>query len=358
MITVTTGELYKQAQILANTYNSDFMTFQSAVDLLNARYRILYDKIIQSDSDFYVKEVTFTDNDYVLPDELYNIKSVRLLSSFDNSFVPIERQPSKSYVAGTYTIENNVFHYNGQLNKTVQIRYNPEPLTLTMPFASEEMTLEGDIKEFGKMYDDGVYYMTTDNREWFYNFGTKTSTEAENYKAYESPYTIDYEAQTVKDGEDDISDYFTCYGTFNAIYVDEDYAMASYEDGRIYVFTDLDGTEWNIKASTGHSTKGKIYGLHTDDSTGFGCIFYDSRDDKYYRAPFVTDTILSFTNNTLFYLLEVELAIMLSNMAGTGMSDSLANEEGKAMDAFHNEIRQNKAGPLRVNNVCNRSILF
>lgn len=359
MITVSTGELYKQAQVLANCYNSDFMTFQSAIDLLNARYRILYDKIVQSDSDFYVHEIVFDENDFVLPDDLYNIKSVRLLSSFDDSWTPLERQPSKSYVAGTYNITNNVFHYNGQLNKKVQIRYNPMPKTLTMPFASEEIIFDVEPESFGKMYDDGIYYTGTDQKKYFYNFGTKSSSEAENYKEYVNPYEIDYEAQTVvnEDGED-ISDYFTAYGTFNAIYVDEDYAMASYDDGKIYVFTCLDGTEWNIKVSTGHSTKGKIFGLHTDDTTGYGCIFYDYRDDKYYRAPFVTDTVLSFSNNTLFYLLEVELGILLSNIAGTEMAESLTNEEGRATDAFYNEIRQNKAGALRVNNVTSRGLLY
>lgn len=343
---------------MANCYNSDFMTFQSAVDLLNARYRILYDRIVQSDSDFYVHEIIIKDNDYVLPDDLYNIKSVRLLSDFDNSFTPVERQPSKSYVAGTYTIENNVFHYNGQLNKKIQIRYNPIPLTLTMPFESEELFINDDIEEFGKMYDDGIYYKTADGKEMFYDFGTKNSKEAENYKEYISPYTIDFENQKVFDGDEDISDYFTAYGTFNAIYVDEDYAMASYDDGKIYIFTCLDGTEWNIKASTGHATKGKIFGLHTDDTTGFGCIFYDSRDDKFYRSPFVTDTVLSFTNNTLFYLLEVELAILLSNLAGTDMAQALQNEEGRATDAFYNEIRQNKSGPLRINNVTHGNRYF
>lgn len=348
MIILSAKELYNQAQVLAGCYNSDFLTFSSAIDFINNKYRILYDKIVQSDSDFYLHDFLITENDTPLPDDLYNIKTVRMLSNFDHSFTPIERQPEKSYQSGTYTIINNIFHYNGQITNPIQIRYNPVPLTITMPFELEEIDI--DAIEFGKMYDDGIYYKTTLGEEMFYDFNTRDSRKAENYKNYNSPYKIDYEEQTVFDeNNEDISEYFTSIGEFTAIYVDEDYAMASYKDGSIYVFQNLDATEWNVKATTGHKTKGKIFGLHTDDETGYGCIFFDERDDKFYHAPFVPDTLLSYTNNTLFFLLELQLAILLGNLAGTD-TNALQEEERKAQESFYSELRQNKSGPLRVNN--------
>ena len=355
MIVNSCKEIYNNASVLAGVFNTDFSTFASAINLLNTRYRMLYDQICASDSDFYIKEFIITENDTSLPSDLYNIKTVTFEDNVTDYFRSIERQPLKSYVPGTYRIENNIFHYNGEIYKPIKIRYNPVPVTLTMPFESEEITFNEDITEFGKMIDDGIYYKTSD-RFYFYDFNTRTSEEIEevDYKEKSTDYVINIENQTVVTSDGlDLSDYFTALGTFNSVVFDDPYAMASYEDGSIYVFTNMNSTRWDITISTGHSTTGKVYGLSTDDSTGFGCVYYDNRKEKYYRAPFVPDTVLSFTNNTLFYLLEVELALMLMGIGG-GDNKTLEAEYSRAKEAFANEIRQNKAGPLRINNTNKR----
>ena len=353
MITKTAREVYNNAQVLSQTYNTDFLTFQSAISFINDKYRQLYDKIVNSDSDFYIEEYVIDSNDMPLPCDLYNIKTVRFLSDIGDSFTPINRCPEKSYVPGTYTITNNIFHYNGDVIRPIQIRYNPVPKTITMPFDSEEIDIDFyNVKSFGKMYKDGIYYTDSDDNKFFYDFDNRSSTVAEKYHESDTEgYIVDYDEQTVFDkNNNDLSDNYTIYGKFTKIFFDDPYSMAEYEDGSIYVFTDHCGSRWNLNAVTGHNTTGNIFGLFTDDSTGFGCVYYNPRDDKLYHAPFVTDTIMSYTNNTLFYLLEVQLAILLASLNGTE-NEVLAQEESIAMEAFHQEVRQNKSGPLRVNNI-------
>ena len=349
MITKTCKEIYENAMTLSQTYNSDFLTFQSAVSFINDRYRSLYDIIVNSDSDFYVREFIISENDQLLPDDLYNIKSVRFLSDIGDSFTPINRCPEKSYVPGTYTINNNVFHLNGDVNKSIQIRYNPVPKTITMPFELEEMDI--DAVSFGKMFDDGIYYTDKEGNKLFYTFANRDSQPAENYEeASEGDYLVDYDKQTVTDPCGfDLSLNYQDFGTFTKIFFDDPYSVAEYTDGKIIVFVNHIGAEWNVKATSGHLTRGKVFGLATDDTTGYGLVYFDNRDKKLYRAPFVTDTIMSYTNNTLFYLMEVQLAQMLSALAGSSVRN-LEQEEQRATEAFYREIRQNKAGPLRVNN--------
>ena len=50
---------------------------------------------------------------------------------------------------------------------------------------------------------------------------------------------------------------------------------------------------------------------------------------------------------------EVELALMLMGIGG-GDNKTLEAEYTRAKEAFANEIRQNKAGPLRINNTNKR----
>lgn len=332
MITKTAKEIYRNAQSLAQTFATDYESFEFATDYINTLYRELYDYIVASPMDYYVHKQTITKNDTALDDDIYQIKSVRVLSKVDNSFQTIQRQPSNTYVAGTYTIEANTFHYNGDITNPIEIRYAPQPLTITMPFDRQLMSI--NAASFGKMLDDGIYYTDNDGNQLFYDFKSQTSTAAASYKAKE---------------ETDEPDYISEQGTATGYFIDEDYAVASYEDGTILIFQNGTPTVWNINASTGHSTKGTVYGLRTDDTTGYGLVYYDNRDDECYYAPFVPDTVMSYPTNTFFHLMELRLAIMLASMNNLP-TEYLVSEERKAESTFASELRKDRA-TLRVNNI-------
>lgn len=335
MITKTAKEIYRNAQSLAQTFATDYESFEFATDYINTLYRELYDYIVASPMDYYVHKQTISKNDTELNDDVYQIKSVRVLSKVDNSFQTIQRQPSNTYVAGTYTIEDNKLHYNGDLTNPIEVRYAPQPLTITMPFDRQEMSVNPD--EVGKMLDDGIYYKENGN-ELFYDFKSQTSTSASSYK--EAPST---------DKPDYVEDQESVYGEATAWFEDEDYTVASYKDGTILIFQNGTPAIWNINASTGHSTKGTVYGLRTDDTTGYGLVYYDNRDEAYYYAPFVPDTVMSYPTNTFFHLMELRLAIMLASLNNLD-TQYLSNEERKAEQTFASELRKDRQ-TLRVNNI-------
>lgn len=327
--------------MLAGTFNTDYNTFEFITDYMNTVYRSLYDYIATSPSNYYNEEQIITKNDADLNENIYMIKSVSFLNELNGTFTEIQRQPENTYVSNTYTIKNNVFHYNGEIGKPIRISYVPYPLTITAPFEKHTATLNSPA-EFGAMFDDGIYYKDTDGNEYFYDFGSDTSSPAENYK------------EATEATDENLIEAANELGTPDKIYEDEDYAVASYPNGDIYIFQDYSPVKYNIDVTKGHSTKGEVYGIRTNDRTGYGIFYYDTRDDKYYYAPFVPDTVMNYPSNALFHLMELRIARQLASMNGLP-TDEIARQEAEAESQFYTELRKDRSH-LRINNIYKRSM--
>ena len=52
----------------------------------------------------------------------------------------------------------------------------------------------------------------------------------------------------------------------------------------------------------------RLFLLKTDDTTGKGCVWFNSDDGNYYFCSFVPDTILNYPTSALFSLLEYRIA--------------------------------------------------
>lgn len=366
MITKLASEILNGAFTKAGVYNVDFMTQLTMTNALNDVYRSAYQQIATSSSNYYAIDYKLTDDDvseykdnetaypfYDLPEDVYLIKSVSKAGR------EISRCPPKQKIAGTYDIVNNKFVFYGNEAQNITITYIPVPKTITIPAESIKINLDpSTIVEYGKVEEKGFYYKTGVGN-FYYNYDTEESTSVNLFKEMVYSYedgTLDPKTFQIKDDDGEvILDLNEEYGVGDLnpivkVVVDDPYMMISYKDGTILVLQNGVSTIWNIKAHTGHKTLGIIHGMKTNDSTLYGCLYEDTEGDLY-LASFVPDTLLNYPTNSLFTMLEIDLACLVASMNNVTMnsyiSETLRNETIKE---FNDELRQNRANPVRISN--------
>ncbi len=366
MIQKLSSEILNGALSKAGVYNVDFLTQLTLTNALNDAYRSAYQQIATSDSNFYNVDYNLTEDDiseykdnetafpfYDLPNDIYLIKSVHIKGQ------EISRCPPKERVAGTYRIANNKFVYYGNPKADITITYVPTPQTITMPAPFIELSLDPSaVTEWGKVTDKGFYYKTNAG-QYFFDFATNSSETTNLFKEKVLEYgdgTLDPADYCIKDDDGDVLiDLNEEYGVGDLnpivdVAVDDPYMMISYKDGTILILQNGVSTIWNAKARTGHKTLGRIVGLKTNDETLYGCLYIDE-DGVLYKASFVPDTLLNYPTNALFAMLEVQLACLLMSMNGVEMSEYMTKTlKEETMKEFYDELRQNRASPVRISN--------
>lgn len=366
MIQKLSSEILNGALSKAGVYNVDFLTQLTLTNALNDAYRSAYQQIATSDSNFYAVDYNLTEDDiseykdnetafpfYDLPNDIYLIKSVHIKGQ------EISRCPPKERVAGTYRIANNKFVYYGNPKADIAITYVPTPQTITMPAPFIELSLDPSIvTEWGKVTEKGFYYKTNAG-QYFFDFATNSSETTNLFKEKVLTYgdgVLDPSDFCIKDDDGDVLiDLNEEYGVGDLnpivdVAVDDPYMMISYKDGTILILQNGVSTIWNAKARTGHKTLGKVVGLKTNDETLYGCLYIDE-DGVLYKASFVPDTLLNYPTNSLFAMLEVQLACLLMSMNSVEMSEYMAKTlKEETMKEFYDELRQNRASPVRISN--------
>lgn len=328
MITKTSREVIKTAKTLANADNSAFTDFFSNTTLLNNAYREAYD-ILVSNSKAFIDRIEVTD-DTVLPYNCYGILSVT-----DRTGRPIHQSEMQGNTSSGWSVENNVFIYpkHGWKNTSLFITYATIPATITAPDKWVNVTF--DETDYDNTISHSVFYDK--------DAGTITLTDDGNTVDYVGgQLTWDISDQTITWKEMDFYDYISRQDDsgndipFTNIQVDSPYMAITYADDKMYIFTGWQATEWNYKCLYGHDTKGECYGLTTDDTTGFGMLWKDY-DGKFYYAPFVPDTILSYPNNTLFAFLEYRIAFQIASLLNMN-TEFLKSELDRAEANFYKNL--------------------
>lgn len=359
-MTKTAAEVVESAMHLAGTYSLDFLTAQVLIAELNDAYRKVYDEIVESDNDYYICEYITEDNHFALPCNLYKIKTVSFLNN-DGSWTPILRQPAKQYMPGYYYIENNCFHYNGTVMKPIQIRYAPQPEVITMPRESIRLSIPMRVDEWGIMDDEGADFRIDDSY-YHIDFKSFTTEPTDCFRPYQpsingTPVLIDYEAQTITDEEDNHYECMfesECHGKFTSVRFDCPYAMVSYEDGAIHLIQAGKHIEWNIEDRKGHGTRGSVAALHTDDTSLYGVIWHNARDNRYYYSSYVPDTVMSYPKNTLWKYMETSLAVILMSINGIEnkyITERLLDESRRD---FLNDLERDRDNVYRIGNLNQR----
>lgn len=165
MIRYNASDVIKKAKQLADLENSDFISWNESITLLNDAYQNIYQKSINKGNNDFVRVIQTSEKCINLPRDFYQLKA--LILKQDRFNTPIMRRPQNgSFDDLSYDIYNNTLLINGFSNGTIILEYYPTPLTLTLPNEDEVIDLPiGSDETLVGTYKNVYFVRRTDKEE-------------------------------------------------------------------------------------------------------------------------------------------------------------------------------------------------
>ena len=199
MIRYNASDVIKKAKQLADLENSDFISWNESITLLNDAYQNIYQKSINKGNNDFVRVIQTSEKCINLPRDFYQLKALTLKQDRFNT--PIMRRPQNgSFDDLSYDIYNNTLLINGYSNGTIILEYYPTPATLTLP--NEDVTIDlpiGSDETLVGAYKNVYFVKRTDkedpskplyNKTYIVAINRDTGEEAK--VAEQSIYTEEY----------------------------------------------------------------------------------------------------------------------------------------------------------------------
>ena len=165
MIRYNASDVIKKAKQLADLENSDFISWNESITLLNDAYQNIYQKSINKGNNDFVRVIQTSEKCINLPRDFYQLKALTLKQDRFNT--PIMRRPQNgSFDDLSYDIYNNTLLINGYSSGTIILEYYPTPLTLTLP--NEDVTIDlpiGSDETLVGAYKNVYFVRRTDKEE-------------------------------------------------------------------------------------------------------------------------------------------------------------------------------------------------
>ena len=156
MVRYTAKDLVKAAGQIADLENSDFISWNENIRLINEAYTALYQKLINKDDQSFIVSFTTYDREIELPFDFWQLKNVSIWNN--GNVVPIlKRSASTSYNSLYYEIRNNVLYITGNFAGEVLVEYWPAPAALYYPPEAKDLAVALDMVPFGA-YDKKILY--------------------------------------------------------------------------------------------------------------------------------------------------------------------------------------------------------
>ena len=153
MIKYTTKDIVNRAKQLADLNNSDFISWNENINLLNENWQKIYQQLIDNGDKTFIKEFeTVSLNKIKLPCDFYQLFSVELIPSCRQI---LRKAKSESESSLTYDIENDYLILYGTVSEKIRIKYIPIPQTLT---------LQNETKDIDSDFSN-VYSSVLENEE-------------------------------------------------------------------------------------------------------------------------------------------------------------------------------------------------
>lgn len=199
MIRYNASDVIKKAKQLADLENSDFISWNESITLLNDAYQNIYQKSINKGNNDFVRVIQTSEKCINLPRDFYQLKALTLKQDRFNT--PIMRRPQNgSFDDLSYDIYNNTLLINGYSSGTIILEYYPTPLTLTLPNEDEVIDLPiGSDETLVGAYKNVYFVRRTDkedpskplyNKTYIVAINRDTGEEAK--VAEQSIYTEEY----------------------------------------------------------------------------------------------------------------------------------------------------------------------
>lgn len=165
MIRYNASDVIKKAKQLADLENSDFISWNESITLLNDAYQNVYQKSINKGNNDFVRVIQTSEKCINLPRDFYQLKALTLKQ--DRFVTPIMRRPQNgSFDDLSYDIYNNTLLINGFSSGTIILEYYPTPLTLTLPNKDEVIDLPiGSDETLVGAYKNVYFVRRTDKED-------------------------------------------------------------------------------------------------------------------------------------------------------------------------------------------------
>ena len=165
MIRYNASDVIKKAKQLADLENSDFISWNESITLLNDAYQNIYQKSINKGNNDFVRVIQTSEKCINLPRDFYQLKALTLKQDRFNT--PIMRRPQNgSFDDLSYDIYNNTLLVNGFSSGTIILEYYPTPATLTLPNEDEVIDLPiGSDETLVGAYKNVYFVKRTDKED-------------------------------------------------------------------------------------------------------------------------------------------------------------------------------------------------
>lgn len=411
MITYTSSDIIKRATQIADLENSDFISFNEKIALLNESYVALYQKLINKGDNAFLRYINTNKSIIDLPQDFYQLKAVLLNN---NGYLqPIKRRPQNQNDKDlSYEIINNTLKINGHYSGgSISIEYYPTPVTLTFP--SEKLSIPFD--NVLAMHNDWIitgiynnneltglmlnnlndnsinvelngnklihvaddYVVTKDDKYYLFNLKTGKTIETVYIPvSFKSRMFLYNDSKLLMVENNSIA-----YNDLPAIKDKVDLIMFS-DDLKHFIYkTDkvkIDDKEIELKQNPKHFYQKNesviittdsnyvvdvnyngdyqeiikndciIDVIKFDDNTGYGYLTQEL--NGYYVTSFFDDTELNFPNQMYFTLMAYLLAISFKIKQGSDISGLQLSYE-KAEETFYDTLSNDDWNYTRITNV-------
>lgn len=203
MIKYTTKDIVNRAKQLADLNNSDFISWNENVNLLNENWQKIYQQLIDNGDKTFIKEFeTVSLNKIKLPCDFYQLFSVELIPSCRQILRKAKSEPESSL---TYDIENDYLILYGTVSEKIRIKYIPIPQTLTLQNETKDIdsdfssvyssVLENEELKFMDCYKNKYLFLKKTNGTdicnlYIFNKDTNEIKKITNDFSYEITYAV------------------------------------------------------------------------------------------------------------------------------------------------------------------------
>ena len=144
-MTYKVSDIVKKAEQLSDLTNTDFITWNEKISLLNDAYTMLYQKLVDIGDGSFVKTFEAQSGENILPPDFWQLKSVNLVQN--KVVTPVKRRASsENYTSLSYEIRYDRLYINGlYYSGDIVVDYWAKPVTLT--YKPEPVILEPIIQE-------------------------------------------------------------------------------------------------------------------------------------------------------------------------------------------------------------------
>lgn len=304
MIKYTTKDIINRAKQLADLNNSDFISWNENVNLLNENWQKIYQQLIDNGDKTFIKEFeTVSLNKIKLPCDFYQLFSVELIPSCRQILRKAKSEPESSLM---YDIENDYLILYGTVSEKIRIKYIPIPQTLTLQNETKDINsdfssvyssvLENEELKFMDCYKNKYLFLkktkgTNICNLYIFNKDTNEIKKITNDFSYEITYAVIGYKNIV---------YFTSYNKST-----KTYSIYSIKNG--YVTAELGGTPKSPSLLKRDKDVGAIYienkrmNIFVNDNIPL----FPQIDNLDVVLSEGIGTFMSFTNDYISFLLPI-----------------------------------------------------